>query len=256
MFALLLAAVLTTVKGDVSADGTPAATPVVVSEEIVIDESPCAQTVSSIWDWPLCDDYYLDTTLETAAKRRDHSAIDLLEQRYETTFTLREKQRIAAMLLNRVPDDSKYWKALTGLAEDSLRFAGDDDATKGKLRAFAAEKGIDPDTYLDATIDALGRISSDVRARDLIRRALDSNVPDLQLLAIWGFAAQHDESVLDRIDSVIEKASKDQYAMAEALAEYQSDKADKIAFKYLTESQRAEYLDTKQQLHDRAQQDR
>lgn len=228
----------------------------VVDEPLVIAEEPCGQSVTSVWDWPVCDDYKTDTALETAVKRGDHSAINLLEQRYETAPTLREKRRIAGILLNRVSDDSKYWKPLIDLAEDSLRFAGDDDAARARLKTFAEEKGIDPDAYLAATYDALGIVSEDVRSRDLLRRALNSNVPDLQVSGIEGFAMQRDESMLERIDAVIEKATQYQGSMAEMLALYRSDAADKIAFKYLSEDDRPNYLEDKQRLDDQARQDR
>jgi hypothetical protein len=242
MLAMLLAAALSTQP--------------VVTETIVLDELPCGREVTSIWDWPTCDDYQLDTSLETAAKQRDHSAIDLLEKRYETADTLREKRRIASMLLNRVPDDSKYWKPLFALAEDCLRFAGDDEEAHARLKAFADERGIDPNEYETAAEDAFLIIAYDIRSRPLLLRALDSDVPILQAYAIVGFAAQRDESMLERIESVIAKATKERDFMAAALMDYRSEAADKIALKYLPEDQRADYVEARQRLDDPAQTDR
>src|SRR5690242_16347064 len=127
MLPILLAAAI--------AAAAPAATE--ATEDFVIADAPCrSEAPASAWGSPLCDDYTLDTTLETAVKRGDHSAIDLLERRYDTAFTFGEKRQIAGILLNRVPDDSKYWKSLIGVAEDVLRFDGDDEATRARLETF------------------------------------------------------------------------------------------------------------------------
>jgi hypothetical protein len=222
--------------------------PIATTEDFVLAEPPCGSDVpSSVWGWPLCDDYTLDTTLETAAKRGDHSAIDLLERRYETAFTLREKRQIAGILLHRLPDDSKYWKSLIDLAEDAPRFIGDDEATQARLQAYCSEKGIvDPNDYVSAIDDALSIVSNDSRSRPLLRRLLESNVPELQVSAVLGFCQQRDESELDAIDAVIGKATQYQHDMAQCLVEYRSETADKIAFKYLLDSERADYIELKQ----------
>ena len=206
----------------------------------------------SAWDRPLCSDWDLDTTLEKAAKRGDHSAIDLLESRYEVAFTFREKRLIAGILLNRATDDSKYWKWLFGPAEDALRFIGQDDATRAKLQTFASEKGVNPEDYRDAALDALQIVCADVRSRPLLRRALDSADPDVQTYAVIGFSAQRDESVLDAIDAVIRKAPPSyQSDMAKCLIDYRSEAADKIAFQYLSDDERAEYIAMKPKVESR-----
>ena len=239
MLALFLAATLATVP-----DETPRT--FTCDLPAVAD---CSEEAPSRWDLlPACSDYNLDTVLDEASKGGDGSATALLEQRYETVQTYGEQRRIAGMLLHRVPDDSKYWTALNTLVEEGLRFEGDDDATAAKLKAYAAERGTNPDSYLAAAWDALAIVMGDERSRPLLRRALKSDSATLQWLAISGFAMQKDESALEAIDATLQNTKGDRASMVFILTEFRSEAADKIAYKYLDQVGHWSYLETKRQL--------
>src|SRR5688572_2698314 len=75
------------------------------------------------FDWVTCPEYHSNTTLIQSVKGGDHSAIELLRQRYTTTTVHTERHRIAAALLGRAGNESEYWNELSEHAAEAIRFA-------------------------------------------------------------------------------------------------------------------------------------
>lgn len=206
--------------------------------------SPCRDgEPESEWDSPSCADYELDTILIEALDRNDASARDLLRQRFETTFTYFERHRIAGALLNRVDDDSRYWKELERHAAVVVRFPeveGRVDWTPAFV-AWCAERSLDPEDYWNMAFGAFSEASDDPRSRPLLLRALDTDSVDLLMTAIYGFALQRGTSALPAIEAVLKR--KDVEELVLSLSAFLHPAADEIAMKYLDEDQRAIYAD-------------
>src|SRR4051794_11959334 len=154
----------------------------------------CAPTCSdappeTTWDPPLCSDEEFDTALLDNATHGDHSAVELLERRFETVFTIQERHRIARGLLKLVPDDRHYWNELAVHAENAIQ-------PKAGTEAYCAERNCDPDRYHQIAISALAAISPDPRAHPLLLRALETDDVQLVYMAIEDLGAQHDEASL------------------------------------------------------------
>lgn len=192
---------------------------------------PCLrdQEFSTVWDLPQCDAYETDSSLIRRAQRDDPAAIALLERRFDTAFTFAERHRIAETLLRLAPDDTRYWKELRSHAENAVRFAGNEQ----QLAWWCASHGFDKDRYPKVATAALRDISDDPRAKELLFRALATNKPDLVKIAIVGFGRQDDRSALDQIDRALARLGNQAAEPASWLALYESDDADKIAFKYI-----------------------
>ena len=118
------------------------------------------------WDLAPCDEYNFNDALIESARQGDRSAIDLLEKRYASTFTVAERIRIASALLGRVRDDSAIWNDLLPYAEHAVDF------DEEKYAAYCAEHGYDKDRYEMMAVNALIAVSHDCRARPLLLRAL------------------------------------------------------------------------------------
>jgi hypothetical protein len=218
------------------------------SDEIIIDcASPCAchAAPKTKWDRPACGEYDFDTALKESLERGDHSALTLLQARYETTFTLGERHRIAGMLLERAPDDSTYWRELSQLAEDAVRFTGDDE----KLAAFCADHDLDKSDYRVVIYNALEIAGTDTRSHALLLRALETRDGGIVYVAINGLAAQHDLKSLDAIDVALSRLGDEALYTAMALVAFDSDSADQIAMKYIAEEDRGPYLEARREQH-------
>ncbi len=206
--------------------------------------SPCDDgQPESEWDSPSCADYELDTLLIDALDRNDPSARDLLRQRFETTFTYFERHRIAAALLNRVDDDSRYWRELERHAAIVVRFPeveGPVDWTPAFV-AWCAERILDPEDYWYMAFGAFSVASDDPRSRPLLLRALETDNVGLVMTSICGFARQRDTSALPAIEAVLKR--KDVEELVLSLSAFLHPAADEIAMKYLDEDQRAIYAD-------------
>src|SRR5437667_6723920 len=103
----------------------------------------CREAPATPWDRPSCDEYNLNTALLESAERGDRSAIELLRQRYATTFTYAERFRIGGALLGRVRDDRAIWNELSAPVEKRIDLA-DDDA---RIEAYCAEHGYERDAF-------------------------------------------------------------------------------------------------------------
>jgi hypothetical protein len=196
---------------------------------------PCGQEPpNTAWDLPLCTDLEFDGSLLDNATHGDHSALELLQKRFETVLTYGERHHIAAMLLRVAPDDRPYWNELNTHAENALRFQGDDEAAS-RLEDFCREQGCEPRPYLAIANDALRTISEDPRSLRLLRRTLESKDATLVRIAIDGLASQHDETSLDAIDAALQRFPDDAKSMASSLAFFQSEAANRIEMKYRPE---------------------
>lgn len=202
---------------------------------------PCMEEPATEWNDPSCDDYHLDTALIEAAGRRDQSAIDLLQRRHEQTVNFRERFRIGAALLHRVPDDEAIWRELAKYAAEAVRFAPDGDKHNADLDAFCDEHGYDADAYYSMTLDAFAAVLADPRSRPIMVKALA--VDDLFLMqgSIFGFAMQHDESALALIEERFSKFREVPTVLYVDLAYFRSEAADRLAAKYLSDDDREEY---------------
>lgn len=186
-------------------------------EEITLSctmvSSPCSDFAETIWDRPSCADYELDTALIDALARGDGSAADALRRRFESAFTHEQRHRIAAALLRRVADDSRYWKELFTWASDALKPASEEDE------------------HHHAAAKALALIASDARSRALLHRALDSEDAYIVYLAITGLADQQQHGALPAIERALTRL--DDRTIVPALARFRTAAADAIAWKWL-----------------------
>lgn len=205
---------------------------VLLANTIVV--TTCVESPASRWDLPSCADYELDNALIENAQRNDRSAVQLLQERYATAFTVAEHLRIGGALLGRVSDDSALWKELSMHAENAVNFADDGE----KVKAYCAEHDCNPRRYDSLAWYAYLDITSDPRSRPLLLRVLRSPENRAAWFAIEGLAEQHDETVLPEIEKVLER----QPHLVTALAYFKSEAADRLAAKYLTDAwDREEY---------------
>jgi hypothetical protein len=206
---------------------------------------PCSQEApSTAWDLPLCTDLEFDRSLLDNATHGDHSALELLQKRFETVLTYGERHHIAAVLLRVAPDDRPYWNELNTHAENALRFQGDDEAAS-RLEDFCKEQGCEPARYTVIANEALRAISEDPRSLPLLRRTLESKDATLVRIAIDGLTTQRDQASLDAIDAALARFPDDAESMASSLSRFQSEAADRIAMKYLTQEQQTAYREAR-----------
>jgi hypothetical protein len=233
--------------------------PVAVTEELpvlgcvmgavfVSEQQPCGdEAPATHFNYPLCTDYELDTSLIEAARKRDRSAVELLQRRFATTVSWDERARVGAALLGRVANDAEIWKELQDRAEDYLRFSEEDAETKAKLEAWCTERGYDAELYLDIAFHSFDAIVSDPRSHPLLLRALASSNHEVVTESIYGFAQQNDLSALPLIDEALARFDEAP-EMAEMLCLYHSAAADQLAMKYITdEDDQANYRAMRQQ---------
>jgi hypothetical protein len=188
---------------------------------------------ASEWDQASCDDIDVDEALSERAQRGDPSALEMLRQRYFVERTYAERYRIAPIFLGRVADDAAVWNDILPHAQNYVDFAGHSE----KFAAYCAEHGCEAEAYERKAYAALDAVSADRRARPLLLRALASGDDDCVHTAIFGFALQHDESALPRIDEALDRLP----IAASLLAFYDSDAADAVAYKHLKAEDRAAY---------------
>lgn len=187
--------------------------------------APCYDFAETVWDLPSCADYELDSALIEALARGDGSAAGLLRRRFENAFTYEQRHRIAAALLRRVPDDSRYWKELFTWAGDALKPAADDDTEHHRT-----------------AVNALALIVRDVRSRALLHRALDSEHSEVVCLAIIGLGDQQQHNALPAIERALTRL--DDRTIVPALARFRSAAADAIAWKWLDPEEHRELYES------------
>jgi hypothetical protein len=186
------------------------------------------------WEYPSCADYKMNTSLIEAAEKRDRSAIALLESRWASTVSWQERARIGGALLGRVADDEAIWKELETHAANLLRFSEPGDETAATYEAYCAEHGYEPEKYLEATWYFFDAVATDRRSRPLLLRALALEDGNLLTFAVYGLAEQREESALPLIEKALEK-SKNPSELAEMLVFYQSEAADRLAMRFITD---------------------
>lgn len=171
---------------------------------------------------PLCADYELNSSLFEAG---DPSALALLQRRFAAEVSAQERIRIAAGLLGRVPDDSAQWNELARRAAI---------AVKTPFDAFEYDDW-------DLAIKALQAVSDDARALSLLREGL--KLDDRYVLAIvtGALAEQKDAPSLPLIEEALKRFPHHASWLAMKLAAFESEAADAIAFRYLSEEDREEY---------------
>jgi len=212
-------------------------------EEIVLTcGMPCSsRSSSSVWALPSCADYDLDTALIESMERGDRSAIALLRERHDREMTFSEKHRLAAAFLGRVSDDTPYWNELSVHAANAIRWSGSLEEPTDEFVQWCAAHDYDPAAYGVVTLEALRLASADRRSLPMLRDALKTGNELLVSAAVQGFAMQHDESALPAIARALEVLDGHTEWIAMALAMYQSEAADRIALKYIDESEREDY---------------
>lgn len=194
---------------------------------------------------PACSDMRLNDALIEASKT-DPSALQILQQRYATMETHRERRRIAGALLRKVPNDTKIWNELAAQAEIAIRFPEIDWKLSPEYLQWATEQGVHPNAYREAAVDAFGVIMEDRRSHSLLVRALDTTDISLLITAVIGLGTQKDSDSLPRIEQAILRLEEEDRAfIAELLMFFDDDRADAIARKFLDEKQMARYADAR-----------
>ena len=203
---------------------------VVTSETITLScNSPRCNNVppTTAYDEPLCSDYALNDSLMEAASLGDDSARRLLRMRYDDTLSRVERHRIGVVL-----DDERIWRELLAEAELCVRFPRENDEFSEAWLEWCAARSLPAEAHWYASLDALTAVADNVRARDLLRKALEANDDWIALEAIWGLAEQRDAASLPAIERRLPRF-EDNHGAVLALAMFQSDAADVIAMQYL-----------------------
>jgi hypothetical protein len=222
------------------------AAPTATGETIVVtldcgatcsDEPPATR-----FDRPLCVEETLHDALIDSAARGDRSALALLRRRYETADTYQERHRLASALLTHLPNADAIWNELAEQASMAIRFAPDEDgAYPLELQQYCEARGLDTDQFWWMSWDALVTAGAHARSRTLLHQALGSSNRDLLMAAVHGFASQGDGSALPAIAAALERFG-DQIGLAFLLVTFNTPEADALAFKYLHDDDRIEYL--------------
>ena len=200
------------------------------------------------FDLPQCVEYDLNQALIESARQDDRSAIELLQQRYESTFTHVERHRIAAALLGRATDDSRYWNELASDAKDAIRFAYVDGQPSPEYVQWCAARGVDPGDYRWMSIDAFRTAARDPRARDLLAGALDSKDVEVLRNAVTVLINLRDESYLPALDRALARFPDEASEMAFWLMEFNLDAADQLALKFIPQEDHETYWEQRRTL--------
>lgn len=207
----------------------------------------CGETAPlTIWDRPSCTDQQLHDSLIENMERGDRSALSLLRKRYETADTYQERHRLAAALLGRVPDDRSMWNELAENAEICVRFPSTAEGDfSPEFEQYCLERNVDPADLWSMSSNALGLASGDPRSRPLLHEALELTDANLIGIAIAGLATQRDTSALPGIRKAFERLAAESRWIVHGLAFFNSAEADELAFQYLNELERQDYLDAR-----------
>jgi carboxypeptidase family protein len=215
----------------IGSDRTLVSTPMTVSSVGPIHGcSACSEEAPKTqWDLASCADYRADSELMEDAERNDRTALALLQERYRTTLSWSERIRIAGALLGRIANDDAIWKELATPAEQLVRL---DEA---QFDACAIEHGYEPAEYRSIAWSSFDQASRDLRARPMLRRALQSSEIGLLMESIAALAAQHDDAALPQIADVLARAEAPA-DLAPLLADYGTQAADQLAMRYMTDA--------------------
>jgi hypothetical protein len=222
--------------------------PLAAAETIIVPLGTCSdQRPETRLELPLCADEKLHDALIDAMKRGDRSALALLQRRYESADTYQEQYRLGAVLLEHLPNADAVWKELSERAEIVVRFAQNDDGGfPSEYLRHCETLGIDPDELWSSSRDALFAISSHPRSRALLHQALQTSVNDLVMGAIVGLAQQRDLASLPAIAAALERLGDRAPELAAGLVLFHTAEADELAYKYIPEKDRADYLRPRQ----------
>ncbi|HEX6086839.1 MAG TPA: carboxypeptidase-like regulatory domain-containing protein [Thermoanaerobaculia bacterium] len=195
------------------------------------EEAPAAP-----YDMPRCADRDLNETLLEAAAAGDRSARALLRTRYAHAVSFDERHQIGAALL----DDGDVWNELFARASIFLRFPRVGHRYSPEFLQWCDANGHAPEIW-SASHDALMAIAKDRRARDLLRRALQSHDEEAVWTGLLGMVELRDRSSLALIEDTLRRFPDQASMMALALVSFGSRDADAIAMKFISDDLRAEY---------------
>lgn len=210
--------------------------------EVTTNCRPCSDDPpETVWDYPACDDEDLDVTLVANIERGDPSAIALAQRRHAAATTYAQKHSLAAALLGRVPDDTRYWNELYEHARNLVE-------QDQKLAEWCEKQGLPAQEYRWMAEVALAAVGEDPRSRTLLLKALQSDDFELVRSAVYGFMDQRDDTALPAVAKALARFPDNASSIAQYLAWWRSEAADEIAFRYLDEEQRAEYREVKREV--------
>jgi len=209
--------------------------PLVLAETITLscgrlceDEAPADR-----YAFPLCSDYELNDALIAAAESDDASAIAMLETRYASERSDRERHRIGVALLGKSGRESEIWKELEAIAEIALRFPNDGYKQSPEFAQWCDARGFDPERHWDLAYHALWVAGRDPRSRALLLRALETDNDMLVTDAIENLGRQRHFSSLPFIDKALQRMSDEASRLAQVLVYFGDPRADVVAEKYL-----------------------
>jgi hypothetical protein len=185
------------------------------------------------FDFPRCSDFELHNALIESSSRGDVSSTQLLQTRYATADTDRERHRLAGALLREIPNDTGIWNDLVREAEIAVRFPRNGEELSPEYLQWSAEQNVDPENYWWMALDALEVAGHDPRSHALLLRALATDDEALGSVAIGGLAEQHDLASLPLIERTIVRASGDRELLLLSLGSFLDERADAVALKYL-----------------------
>jgi hypothetical protein len=204
---------------------------------VCTDEAPSDDRLAL----PRCSDYEMDTTLIESAAKGDASSLALLQARFESTETDRERHRLAGALLRKTPNDAKFWNALVTHAQIAVRFPLKDNELSPEYFQWCAKRGIGPEEYWSMAFLALETAGADPRSRPLLLKALATKTDILVVAAIDGLGKQKDFASLPLIENAIARADADSRAMlATYLTAFDDERADAVAMRYLQSASQIE----------------
>jgi hypothetical protein len=209
---------------------------------------PCStEAPDGRFDFPLCSEYELHSVWMEAAERGDASSVSLLQSRYATADTERERHRIGGALLRKIKDDSAIWNALVRDSEIVLRFPSSGDEPSEEFLQYCAERNLDPERTWNLSYDALCTIQNDPRSQAILVRALEKDEEMLLWTAIEGLAMQHDLASLPLIEKAIAR-NPDKPALWSGLVYFLDERADAIAMQHLEGEDAASYWEEREYL--------
>ena len=139
-----------------------------------------------------------------------------------------------------IPDDGVYWDELFEHARNIVRI----DEASDAFVTWCQRRLYDPDEYRAVAFGALMAVAKDPRSRALLLEALERNDQSLVHVAIYGLAAQRELSALPAIERALERSRErnECCVAAYALVAYGDEQADRLAFRFLEEDERRDYL--------------
>jgi hypothetical protein len=184
-----------------------------------------------------------------SARQGDASSVALLQSRYASADTYRERHRLGGALLRMTGNDAEIWNELVSHAEVAVRFPHVSDENTPEFLRHCAELGVDPDSYWSMAQDAFYIAGRDPRSHALLLRALATDDDVLVYAAIEGLARQQDLESLPLIERAVLRFhvdKTDSTGLAFALCWFQDERADAVAMRLIEdESDRELYREAR-----------